>query len=153
MMTLLVLPWQRTREPVPEHPLLFASRFDAAGLRPAWHLFTRGLALRQAVLRSPGALGVALRAHPFRGHYYTLSMWRDEESLLAFAHSPAHQEAVRRIAELGPVRGVLVSRPVGRRSRPSWREIMRWLATTEPGHYRRQAEAGDRESPVPARLE
>jgi hypothetical protein len=150
MMTLLVLPWQRTREPIPEHPLLFASRFDATGPRPAWHLFTQGLALRQVVLRSPGALGVSVRAHPFRGHYFTLSLWRDEQSLLAFARSPAHREAVRRMTNLGPVRGVLVSQPIGRRGRPNWRAITGWLATTEPGSYRRQAETDDRESPVAA---
>ena len=117
--TMLVLPWRRTDEPRPENALLFASRFDSTGLRQGWRLFTGGIRLRRAVLRAPGALGVSVRAHPFRGRYYTLSLWKDEESLLAFAHSPVHRNAVASMAGLGLTRGVLASRAAGPRQRPA----------------------------------
>ena len=87
------------------------------------------------MLRAPGALGVSLRAHPFRGRYYTLSLWTDQESLLAFAHSPAHNNAVASMAGLGLTRGVLVSRDADPRQRPAWRDTMRWLAALDPGPY------------------
>jgi heme-degrading monooxygenase HmoA len=135
MPTMLVLPWRRTAEPRPEHALLFASRFDSSGLRQGWRLFIGGVRLRRAVLRAPGALGVSLLARPLSGHYYTLSLWRDEESLLAFAHDRAHQDAVASMTELGPPRGVLASRPADPH-RPSWPAILRWLATMEDGPYR-----------------
>lgn len=84
-------------------------------------------------------MGVTLMAHPMRGTYYTLSMWRDEESLLAFAHGAAHGEAVRRLASLGPVQGILVSRDAGTERRPRWRETKRWLAALSPGPYHHDA--------------
>lgn len=128
MPTMLILPWRRTAEPRPDSALLFASRFDSVGLRQGWQLFTGGIRLYVTVLRTPGALGVSMRAHPFRGRYYTMSLWKDEESLLAFARGLAHSNAVARMALLGPPRGVLASRPADSR-RPTWKDTLRWLAT------------------------
>jgi hypothetical protein len=136
--TLLVLPWQWTRQPRPENALLFASRFDSTGIRQGWRLFTGGMRLYIAVLRAPGALGVSLRAHPVSGRYYTMSLWKDRQSLLAFAHNPAHAAAVACIAELGPAQGVLASRDADPRQRPAWPDAMRWLATLDPGRYQHQ---------------
>jgi hypothetical protein len=138
MPTMFVLPWRWTGEPRTGQALMFVSRFDGAGLRQGWRLFTGGVRLRRAVLHAPGALGVSVRAHPFQGRYYTLSLWRDEESLLAFARSGAHRHAVRRMTELGPADGVLVSRDADPRQRPTWRDARRWLATLDPGPYRHQ---------------
>jgi hypothetical protein len=138
MPTMLVLPWRRTNAPWPENALLFASRFDSIGLRQGWRLFTGGIRLRRAVLRAPGALAVSLRANPFSGRYYTVSLWKDQESLLAFAHDFAHQNAVAGMAEFGPARGVLVSRDAHPRQRPTWRDTTRWLAALDPGPYRHQ---------------
>jgi hypothetical protein len=133
---MLVLPWQRTKEPRPANALLFASRFDGTGLRQGWRLFAGGIRLRGAVLRAPGALGVSVRAHPVSGRYYTVSLWKDQESLLAFARSPAHRNAVASMTALGPARGVLVSRDAQPRQRPAWPDTMRWLAAQHPGPYR-----------------
>jgi hypothetical protein len=144
MLTMLVLPWRWSNGPRPHDALVFASRFDGAGLRQGWRLLIGGIRLRRAVLAAPGALGVSLRAHPIEGRYYTLSMWRDQESLMAFAHGPAHRRAVRGMAELGPVRGVLVSRDADPQQRPTWRDTTRWLMAVDPGPYRHQ--------PQPARL-
>ena len=138
MLSMLVVPWRWTREPCPQEALVFASRFDGAGMRSGWLLFVGGLRLRRAVLRAPGALGVTLLAQPLRGSYHTLSMWRDEESLLAFARSSAHRGLVHRLSALGPVQGILVSRNADSNQRPRWRETKRWLATLAPGPYRHQ---------------
>jgi hypothetical protein len=77
-------------------------------------------------------------AHPIRGRYYTLSMWRDEESLLAFAHGGSHRRAVQKIAAVGPVQGILLSRSADPTRRPRWRETKRWVAGAVPGPYRHQ---------------
>ena len=138
MPTVFTTPWQWTSQPRPERALVFASRFDGAGRRARWRLFVGGLRLRRAVLASPGALGVGLRAHPLRGHYYTVSMWADEQTLLAFARSQDHRRAVRSIAALGPIRGVLISRAADSRRPPGWRETTRWVDATEPGPYRHE---------------
>jgi hypothetical protein len=137
MPTMLIVPWRWTEGPRPENALLFASRFDATGLRQRWRLLNAGIRLRREVLRAPGALGVSIRAYPLSGRYYTLSLWNDEQSLLAFAHDPAHRDAVALMAELGPPRGVLASRPADSR-RPSWADALTWLGTLEQGPYRPQ---------------
>jgi hypothetical protein len=138
MPTIFTLPWRWTEQARPETTVVFASRTDGTGLRAGWRLFVGGIRLGGAVLRSPGALGVSVRAHPLKGHYYTMSMWEDEASLLTFAHNADHQAAVRHVAELGTVAGVLLSRESDAR-RPRWRETLRWLASAEPGPYRRDS--------------
>ena len=135
MPTMFTLPWRGTKAVRPERSVVFASRFDAKGFRPRWTLFVAGIRLRRAVLASPGALGVSLRAHLIAGRFYTLSMWRDETSLLAFAHGRRHQAAVRGISELGPVSGILISREDDG-TRPRWSDVLQWVASTEPGPYR-----------------
>jgi heme-degrading monooxygenase HmoA len=140
MPTIFTLPWQWTgaaRAARPDHAIIFASRFDARGLHAGWTLFTGGIRLRQAVLAAPGALGVSVRAHPIAGRYYTLSLWRDEASLLDFARSAEHRAVVKRIARLGPVSGVLLARDAAS-TRPRWGRTLRWLATASPGPYRRE---------------
>src|ERR1700722_4995942 len=102
MPTIFTLPWRWTKTVRPERVVVFASRFDAKGLKARWVLFAAGIRVRRHVLASPGALGVSLRAHPLAGRYYTVSMWQDEESLLAFAHSGHHREAMKLIRALGP---------------------------------------------------
>jgi hypothetical protein len=142
MPVMLPLPWRWSHEQRPQTALLFASRFDGSGSRRGWRLLTGGIRLRHAVLGAPGALGVSLRAYPLQGRYYTLSLWRDQESLMAFAHSPAHRRAVRSLAELGPVRGVLVSRDADPQQRPTWRETKRWLTALDAGPYRHEPQPG-----------
>jgi hypothetical protein len=153
MPTMLTLPWWRTREPRPHTALLFASRFDGTGPRQGWRLFTGGIRLRRAVLRAPGALGVSVRAHPFGGRYYTVSLWKDQESLLAFARDPAHKNAVATMTRAGPAQGVLASRDADPRQRPSWPQTIGWLATLDPGPYRHQTQPGparpERLTPAP----
>ena len=137
MPTLFTVPWQWTKASRPEHTVIFVSRFDAKGLRARWVLGLAGVGLRRAVLASPGALGVSLRAHPLSGRYYTLSMWQDETSLLRFADGPEHGAVVRRIRELGPASGLLVSRQ-GDGSRPRWSHILRWIDSS-PQPFRRRS--------------
>jgi len=146
MPTMFVLPWRWSAGPRPARALVFASRFDGTGLRRGWRLLTGGVMLSQAVLGAPGALGVSVRAYPIQGRYYTLSMWRDQESLMAFAHGPAHRRAVRGVAELGPVQGILVSRDADPRQRPTWRDTMRWVTALDTGPYRHQPQ------PTPGRI-
>jgi heme-degrading monooxygenase HmoA len=135
--TIFTLPWRWARRPQAERALLFASRFDAVGVKDRWRLLVGGMRLRRYAIQSPGALGVGLRAHLVAGRFYTVSMWSDEASLLAFARSEEHRTAIRSITELGPVHGVLISREV-QSGRPRWRETLKWVSGAEPGPYHRE---------------
>lgn len=135
MPTLFTLPWRWTRRPRPERAVLFASRFDTSGLKDRWRLLVGGTRLRRAVLRAPGALGVGLRAYPLAGRFYSLSLWEDQASLLAFARGEDHRAAAHTITESGPVEGVLISREA-EPTRPRWKETLPWVSGAEPGPYR-----------------
>ena len=135
MPTMFTLPWRWTKEARPERSVIFASYFEANGLKDRWVLFAAGIRLRRYVLASPGALGISLRTHLLAGRYYTVSMWQDETSLMAFAHGDNHRSAVRRISEIGPVGGVLISRE-SEVIRPRWSKTLRWIAIAKPGPYR-----------------
>lgn len=64
-----------------------------------------------------------------------------------------HRNAVASMTDLGPARGVLVSRDAQPRQRPAWRDTMRWLAAQYPGPYRHVHEPSpvqpDPAAPVP----
>jgi len=136
----LTLPWRWCDDRRPPAGLLFASRFDGAGFRRGWRLLAGGMRLRRAVLRAPGALGASVRAYPVQGRYYTLSLWRDQDSLLAFARDPAHRQAVRSLTGLGPAQGVLASRDGDPRRRPRWPDAISWVTALDPGPYRHYPE-------------
>ena len=138
MPTIFTLPWRWTPGPRPERVLLFATRFDAVGIKDRWRLLMGGMKLRSAVMGSPGALGVGMRAYLVAGRFYTLSIWTDEQSLLAFAAGEEHRRAVRSMSDLGPVNGVLLSRETTC-ARPRWRDMSGWVDASEPGCYHRDA--------------
>ena len=138
MPTIFTLPWRWAGRSRPEWAVLFCSRFDAVGLKDRWRLLVGGMRLRRSVMQFPGALGVGLRAHVVAGRFYTVSMWSNEASLLAFARCEQHRAAVQTITGFGPVDGVLISREV-ESGRPRWRETLKWLALAEPGPYHRDA--------------
>lgn len=46
--------------------------------------------------RSPGLLGVSLRAYPVRGVYWTLSAWTGEPALRDFARTDPHRTLMKR---------------------------------------------------------
>lgn len=46
--------------------------------------------------RSPGAVGVTLEAHPLRKEFWTLSQWRDQESLDAMVRAEPHASIMAR---------------------------------------------------------
>jgi hypothetical protein len=71
-------------------PLIMGSRFE---LTSAWRspgFLAHAMRIWRQARRSPGILGVSLRAHPLRGTFWTLSAWTDEAALQAFARTDPH---------------------------------------------------------------
>jgi heme-degrading monooxygenase HmoA len=74
-----------------------ASRFE---LTSAWRspaFLAQALRARRQARRSPGVLGVSLRAQPLRRTYWTLSAWTGEPALMAFARAEPHRTVMRRV--------------------------------------------------------
>ena len=76
---------------------VMASKFElTSGWRTLAFLALAIRAWRQA-RRSPGALGVTLRAQPLRLSYWTLSAWTGKDALDAFARAEPHRTIMRRV--------------------------------------------------------
>lgn len=91
------LPWT-SRSPVEpgREYLVMASRLPLERYRdlPA---FLRGtVAIRRQLTRADGLIGYTLNAQLLVKTFWTLSVWRDEQALHAFAHSAPHDDIVRR---------------------------------------------------------
>ncbi len=94
------IPW--TTPATPQVPagrdiVVLGSRFEliSAWRSPAF----LGYALRiwLQARRSPGIIGLSLRAHPLRATFWTLSAWSSEESLRDFARADPHRSIVARV--------------------------------------------------------
>jgi quinol monooxygenase YgiN len=92
------IPWTRIEQPgAGPEAIVMSSVFELkTPLRaPAFLMYAMRL-WRQA-RRSPGILGVSLRAQPLKGTFRTLSAWTDEQALASFARTDPHAAALNRI--------------------------------------------------------
>jgi heme-degrading monooxygenase HmoA len=90
------LPWV-TRGTPDGAAYVMGSRFE---LRSAWRspaFLVHSLRIWRQARRSPGILGLSLRAHPVSGVFWTLSAWTDEAALRAFAHADPHRTIIKRV--------------------------------------------------------
>jgi hypothetical protein len=93
-------PWKTlgVLEPEAEY-LVLASSIPPKSYSSTWSMFRGSRVVRQQLLTADGVLGFAMLAEPLRKNYATLSVWRDEEALNAFARTDPHG---RLMAELAP---------------------------------------------------
>jgi hypothetical protein len=97
------LPWGTAGRPTADsaaegaQAYVMASKFElTSGWRTPAFLAQSVRAWRQA-RRSPGVLGVTLRAQPLRLSYWTLSAWSGKDALNAFARAEPHRTIMRRV--------------------------------------------------------
>lgn len=132
-------PWKQRERMDPEAEyLVLASSIPAQdyGATPA--LFRGASATKRQLRDADGLVGFSLLARPARKQYATLSVWRDESALQAFARSSPHGDLMR---ELAPRMGdtAFVRWTIrGSAGRPSWREAWERLgsAGSEPSVQR-----------------
>jgi Domain of unknown function (DUF3291) len=79
--------------------LVLASSIPPKSISSTWAMFRGSRIVRQQLLTTDGVMGFALLAEPLRKNYATLSVWRDDEALNAFAGAHPH---ARLMAELAP---------------------------------------------------
>ena len=94
------IPWTTpaAREvPAGQDIVVLGSRFElrSASRSPAF----LGYALRiwLQARRSPGIIGLSLRAQPLRATFWTLSAWSSQEALRDFARADPHRSIVARV--------------------------------------------------------
>lgn len=63
--------------------------------------------LRRQLTGSNGVIGYAMLAWPVRKEFWTLSVWEDEDALMAFVHHPLHTRVMQAlIGHLGTTKFV-----------------------------------------------
>lgn len=120
------LPWRSFERTPPEQPSLVLLTYLPLARRrhtPGFLLHT--LRITAQLRRSPGLLGYALRAEPLAGRFWTLSAWRDEESLDAFVRTPPHARTMTALAaRMGATRFIRWTL-AGAQLPPGWDDALR----------------------------
>ena len=95
------LPWSAADAPSAglddRDAYVMASRFE---LTSAWRspaFLAQAIRVWRQARRSPGVLGVSLRAQLLRRTYWTLSVWTDEAALRTYARTDPHRTVMRRV--------------------------------------------------------
>jgi len=121
-------PWKTVAalDPDSEH-LVLASSIPPRSVASTWKLFRGSRAARRQLLATDGVLGFSMLAEPLRKRYETLSVWRDEDALDAFAGAHPH---ARLMTDLAPAMGAtkFVRWTIsGADGPPSWTEALNRL--------------------------
>ena len=119
--------WSTSLEPEREYVVL-ASSIPPVSRRSTWRLFRGASAVRKQLANTEGVVGFALLARPLRKQYATLSVWRDEAALAAFAGAEPHRELMSRLTpEMGSTRFVrwMIR---GADGRPSWNDALQRMS-------------------------
>ena len=80
--------------------LVLASSIPPKSISSTWTMFKGSRTVRHQLLATDGVLGFAMLAEPLRKNYATLSVWRDEEALNAFAGTEPHAQLMAALAPL-----------------------------------------------------
>ncbi|MFD0313964.1 DUF3291 domain-containing protein [Streptomyces flavalbus] len=129
------IPWMpgadKATDPAPGSAgpaVVMASRLELKSLRSVPRFFVLSLVILRQVRAAEGSVGVSLRAEPLKRTFWTLSAWRDQRALDAFARTDPHAVSVRRLRP-GMKGALFVFWTTGRDQLPvSWDEARRRLA-------------------------
>jgi quinol monooxygenase YgiN len=104
--------------------LVLASSIPPKGVASTWKLFRGSRVVRRQLLATEGVLGFSMLAEPLSKHYATLSVWRDEAALAAFARAHPHDRLMRELApEMGATKFVRWTIS-GAKGSPSWADAL-----------------------------
>src|SRR3954453_7569168 len=92
------LPWTAgSAAPVPTtDSIVMASRFRVLRHRDVLPFFIDALRVFALARRSPGIIGVTLRARPLRKEFWTLSQWADQTALEEMVRTEPHASVMVR---------------------------------------------------------
>ena len=121
-------PWKSivALEPDREYFVL-ASSIPPLSRSSTRRLFKGASEVRRQLASTEGIVGFSLLARPMRKQYATLSVWVDEDALMAFADGSPHRDLRTDLAwEMGATKFVRWTIK-GSDGRPSWRDAMNRL--------------------------
>ncbi|MEV4163442.1 DUF3291 domain-containing protein [Nonomuraea dietziae] len=90
------VPWIKVDTPVAPDALIMASRLEVRSLRQVPGFLMASMTLLRQARRSPGALGVSLKAELLKRTFWTVSAWTDKAAVHAYAATEPHRTTMRR---------------------------------------------------------
>jgi hypothetical protein len=90
------IPWMKVSAPTAPEAQCMASRLEVKSVRDAPAFLIASLTLWRQARRSPGALGVALKAEMLKGTFWTYSAWTDKEAIYTYARTEPHKSTIAR---------------------------------------------------------
>jgi hypothetical protein len=117
---MFAFPWRRVDRRYSGPVVVQATHIKLRRVRDMPRFVLVSMQVRRAVLRSDGAIGVALYARPWLLQFLSVSTWQNEEHALAFVRSPAHRRAMELFGTAAREPGL----------------FPRWSAHTDAGHPR-----------------
>ena len=110
--------------------LVLASSIPPKSITSTWKLFRGSRAVRKQLLGTDGVVGFSMLAEPLRKRYATLSVWRDDAALDAFAGAHPHDRLMADLAPaMGPTKFVRWTIS-GSDGRPAWNDALARLQPT-----------------------
>ena len=103
---------------------MLASAIPAKSRRSTWRMFNGSRIVRKQLGSTDGVIGFSMLARPISKDYATLSIWRDEAALSAFAGTQPHRDMMSSLApEMGPTKFVRWAIK-GSDGKPSWDDAL-----------------------------
>ena len=94
-----VVPWKTYQSPAPGAPYLaLISYLPLKHFRAIPNFFRFSFEIQRQLRTSPGLIGYSLEARPFARKFWTLSAWRDEQSLQDFVGALPHSRVMKDLA-------------------------------------------------------
>ncbi|GAA5093822.1 hypothetical protein [Nocardia iowensis] len=90
------IPWTTVATPTTPEVTCMASRLEVKSLPHAPGFLIAALTLWRQARRSPGVLGVSLKAEMWKGTFWTYSAWTDKAAIYAYAGAEPHRSTVER---------------------------------------------------------
>ncbi|WP_327092070.1 hypothetical protein OIE66_15985 [Nonomuraea sp. NBC_01738] len=90
------LPWITVDSSAEAEVVVMASRLEVRSLRQVPGFLLTSMSLLRQALRSPGAVGVSLKAELFKRTFWTVSTWTGKPAIYAYAAAEPHKSVMRR---------------------------------------------------------
>ncbi|MFJ4658862.1 hypothetical protein ACIP5Y_46965 [Nocardia sp. NPDC088792] len=90
------LPWMTINPPATPEVQCMVSRLEVKSVLHAPAFLISSMSLWRQARRSPGIVGVALKAEMLKGVFWTSSAWTDKAAIYAYASAEPHKSTVAR---------------------------------------------------------
>ncbi|HEY0167248.1 MAG TPA: hypothetical protein VGB75_09410 [Jatrophihabitans sp.] len=125
---MITIPWITRQKTTGAPVTVMASRLQLAALSSVPQFMYLALGAFVQVLRAPGVAGASLKAEPFKGRFWTLSSWSDEDRIAAYSSSEPHRSTVGKLKPKMAGSRFVIYEVTGK---PDWKDAIRRIKAAD----------------------